>query len=205
MSKLNDFDKELIGFFGEEKFQIIANTKIGIAGCGGLGSNCAAFLVRSGFRKIKVVDFDEVEYSNLNRQFYFYDQKGQGKAGALKDNLKKINPSTSVEFLTERIEKDNVEKIFLDCSIVVEAFDKAEYKSLIVSSLIAEKELIVSASGLCGVGSSDEIVTRRIKNNLVVVGDFVTDVESAPPFAPRVAIAAAKQADIILEYVLGKK
>ncbi len=44
--------------------------RIGIAGAGGLGSNVAVNLVRTGITSIKIVDFDEIEESNLNRQFY---------------------------------------------------------------------------------------------------------------------------------------
>ena len=45
--------------------------KIGIAGAGGLGSNVAVHLVRSGISSLKICDFDVIENSNLNRQFYF--------------------------------------------------------------------------------------------------------------------------------------
>ena len=202
MKKMSDLDKELVKLFGEDKFAKIINAKIGIAGCGGLGSNCAGFLVRSGFRDLKIVDFDNVESSNLNRQFYFKDQEGEKKVEALKANLEKINPSVKIEAITVKIEKENVEEIFSDRSIIVEAFDKAEYKSMIISELVEKKEMVVSVSGICGIGESDKIVTRRIKDNLVIIGDLVTDSEKNRPFAPKVAIAAAKQADIILEYVL---
>ena len=47
--------------------------RIGIAGAGGLGSNCAMALVRSGITKLIIADFDSVDESNLNRQFYFHD------------------------------------------------------------------------------------------------------------------------------------
>jgi len=205
MNGLNDFDKELLRLFGEDKFRAIINTKVGIAGCGGLGSNCAVFLVRSGFRKIKLVDFDTVDYSNLNRQFYFYEQKGTRKVAALRANLERINPSVQVEILIQKIDKDNVKGIFSDCPVIVEAFDRAEDKSMIASELIREKELIVSASGVCGIGSSDDIRVRRVKDNFVIVGDMVTSVDDVSPFAPKVAVAAAKQADVVLEHVLRMK
>lgn len=201
---MNELDKELLNLLGEENFQKVKRTRIGIAGCGGLGSNCAALLVRSGFRYIKLVDFDVVEYSNLNRQFFFYDQQGEQKVEVLKRNLEKINPDVLVECLIAQLEKDNIKEIFADYTIIVEAFDKAEYKSMIVSELGRDKELIVSASGLCGIGSTDDIITKRMNDNLIMVGDFVTDAETVPPFAPRVSIAAAKQADAILEYVLSQ-
>jgi sulfur carrier protein ThiS adenylyltransferase len=56
---------------------------IGIAGVGGIGSNVAVNLVRSGIASLKIVDFDRVEPSNLNRQFYFHDQIGRLKVEAL--------------------------------------------------------------------------------------------------------------------------
>ena len=61
--------------------------KIGIAGAGGIGSNVAACLVRSGVQQLKIVDFDSVDESNLNRQFYFHDQIGRPKVQALAENL----------------------------------------------------------------------------------------------------------------------
>ena len=49
--------------------------KIGIAGTGGIGSNVAMHLVRSGITNLKFGDFDRIEKSNLNRQFYFEEQE----------------------------------------------------------------------------------------------------------------------------------
>ena len=60
---------------------------IGIGGAGGLGSNVAVNLVRSGITDIKIADFDVIEQSNLNRQFYFRDQIGQNKVNALYENF----------------------------------------------------------------------------------------------------------------------
>ena len=83
MCELNEFEKALAVYLGEAKLRKIQKVKIGIAGAGGLGSNCAFNLVRSGFKKLKIVDFDVVEHSNLDRQFYFSDQIGIPKIEAL--------------------------------------------------------------------------------------------------------------------------
>jgi sulfur carrier protein ThiS adenylyltransferase len=56
---------------------------------------------------------------------------------------------------------------------------------------------------VAGVGRNDDIKVHRIKDNLVLIGDLSSDVESAPPLSPRVSMAAAKQADVVLEYLLG--
>lgn len=183
----------------------VESVVIGIAGCGGLGSNCANSLVRSGFKNLVLVDFDKVEPSNLNRQFYFQDQIGKNKVDALEENLLRINSDLQITTYRQKLEKDNILEIFKNCSIVVEAFDKAEYKSLLVETLLPQKELIVSASGLAGYGASDEIKIKKLKPNLVLIGDSKSEASSTlPPIAPRVNIAAAKQADVILEYVLNR-
>ena len=70
--------------------------RVGIAGAGGLGSNCAWMLVRSGFTDFVIVDHDRVEASNLNRQFFFARQVGMPKVQALSENLLAINPDVKV-------------------------------------------------------------------------------------------------------------
>lgn len=203
MNSGDDLEEAMVGYLGTENLARVRSTKIGIAGAGGLGSNCAFNLVRTGVRRLKVVDFDVVEPKNLNRQFYFHDQVGMRKVEALRANLKRIAPDVDVDISTEKIESSNIIELFRDCDIVVEAFDQACYKSMLVTQLLPLKRLIVSGSGLAGVGRNDEIAVHRLRPNLVIVGDLRSDVSSAPPLSPRVNIAAAKQADVVLEYLLG--
>jgi sulfur carrier protein ThiS adenylyltransferase len=199
---MNAFERALLGQFGEENLTKIQNTRIGIAGAGGLGSNCASNLVRCGFRKIKIADFDIVDHSNLNRQFYFADQVGRKKVEVLRENLLKINPDAEIDIFDGRIEKENSGSVFEGFDILVEAFDRAENKKVFVESVIGRTSLLVSASGLAGVGYADEIRTHRIRDDFVVVGDLRSDYLKNPPISPRVNVAAAKQADVILDYVL---
>jgi sulfur carrier protein ThiS adenylyltransferase len=197
------FEGAMTSYLGSGNLAKLRSTKIGIAGAGGLGSNCAFNLVRTGVRRLKIIDFDVVEPKNLNRQFYFLDQVGMKKVDALKINLQRICPKVEVETSSERIEKSNIVELFQECDIVVEAFDKSSYKSMLITQLLPLKELIVSGSGLAGVGNSDEITIHRVKKNLVIIGDLRSDIRSSPPLSPRVNIAAAKQADVVLEHLLG--
>ncbi|MCX5709723.1 MAG: sulfur carrier protein ThiS adenylyltransferase ThiF [Candidatus Omnitrophica bacterium] len=194
--------ENLIKKFGEDNFRRLQNTRVGIAGAGGLGSNCALTLVRVGFKRLTIIDFDVVSPANLDRQFYFANQVGMAKVLALRDNLCRINSGLEIDARQERIEDANIRDLFKDCGIIAECFDKAEYKSMLVQELLGTGKFIVGVSGLGGVGSSDEIMVHRLKKNLVLIGDLKSDVAKNPPLAPRVSIAAAKQADVILEYVL---
>jgi sulfur carrier protein ThiS adenylyltransferase len=202
---LNEFEKKLAEMIGQENLSKIQKIKVGLAGAGGLGSNCAVFLVRSGFKNLRIVDFDRVETSNLNRQFFFADQVGRVKVYALSENLLRINPDLQIEALALKIEKNTAAAVFSDCDIVVEALDKAEGKKDLVEACLEAGQTVVAASGLAGWGRSDGITTHRVNKNFYLVGDMVSGVTpDNPPLAPGVAVAAAKQADVILKLVLGE-
>lgn len=194
------FQDALISKIGSDHFCKVQGIKIGLAGAGGLGSNCAANLIRSGFQKLKIVDFDRVEPGNLDRQFYFADQVGLNKVDALKLNLLRINPLIDLEIAIIRLDENNFAAVFSDCDIVAECLDRPEIKSSLVAALLPLNKLIVSVSGLGGYGQSDDIRVHRIKENLIIIGDLQSDISTKPALSPRVSIAAAKQADVILEY-----
>lgn len=205
MAAVNDFEKSLEDILGGANLDKIKAVKIGLAGAGGLGSNCAQCLVRCGFIKFKIIDFDLVETSNLNRQFYFAGQVGRVKAEALKENLLLINPALEIEVLPVKIEQNNAPGLFADCDVVVEALDRPEYKKMIIEAYANTGKLLVAASGLAGWGKSDQIGIRRVTDNFYLVGDLASEAgPDCPPLAPRVYVTAAKQADIILSYILGR-
>ena len=109
---MDAFRQDLIEKLGEAKLAKIEKARIGIAGAGGLGSNCAACLVRVGFRHFTIVDFDGVDPSNLDRQFYFEDQVGMKKVEALRANLLRINPGLELQMLPVKLEPANIPEIF---------------------------------------------------------------------------------------------
>ena len=200
---MNQFEEAISRYIGRDNLKQLQQVKIGIGGAGGLGSNVACNLVRSGFKSFVIVDFDVVEYSNLNRQFYFRRQVGEDKVDALKENLLAINPDLELEVRSERVTKDNIKNLFNSCEIIIEAFDQVTSKKLIVEEYINSQKLLVAASGVAGWGSSDEIRVKQIKDKFYLVGDSSTEVDQGhPPISPRVNVAAAKQADIVLQYVL---
>lgn len=171
--------------------------KIGIAGTGGIGSNVAVHLVRGGVRRLKLVDFDRVEESNLNRQFYFHDQLGGCKAPMLAENLARIAPDARIEAMVLRLDAGNMAEIFGDCDAVVEGFDGPAEKKALIEALAPTGRMIVSASGVAG-SRLDRIETRTL-GPCTIIGDFHTDACRAPCFSPKVALVAAMMAHIILE------
>lgn len=203
---MNQFEQALERYLTPVQLGKIRAVKVGIAGAGGLGSNCAHMLIRTGFRCFRIIDFDILDYSNLNRQFYFADQVGTAKVQQLKENLLRINPDAGIEIGSEKITVENAARIFADCDVVVEAFDRPEYKKMIVETYLPTGKFIVAASGLAGWGNSDRIKVHKIKDNFYIVGDLETAIgPGCPPLAPCVHIAAAKQADLILTNIIGPR
>lgn len=169
--------------------------RVGIAGCGGIGSNVAMHLVRSNVGNLKLIDFDIIEQSNLNRQFYFKDQLGKYKSEALRENLLKIDERLEVEVFIEKIESENIDKIFKDCDIVVEAFDNKFYKKLLIEA--CKDKVIVSANGIAG--RDLESLKYRKLGNLHIVGDFYSDIEEYKTYSTKVMLVASIMANIVLD------
>ena len=202
---MKNFDEINAIFYTKEQIEKIKTAKIGIAGAGGLGSNCALALVRAGFVNLTIVDFDVISNSNLNRQFFFEEQIGSAKVEALGENLRKINPELNLSLFAEKITAENTDKFFKNCDIIIEAFDTAEAKAMIAQIYLFAEKHFICASGIAGFGNSDRIKTRAIGKNSWIIGDGISDVKNLPPLAPSVFICAAKQADKVLEIVLNGK
>lgn len=177
--------------------------KIGFAGIGGIGSNVALFLARLGvdnkqINHFKIIDFDRVEQTNLNRQFYFIDQIGQNKTDALYNNLLRINSNLVVEKVQTLIDKQNIIDVIGDCDIIVEGFDKSEYKRLLVETFGNSDKLVVSASGISDY-DIDNITIKKVGKKCFVVGDFSKDNHDYKLFSTKISIVAAMMTDIILQ------
>jgi sulfur carrier protein ThiS adenylyltransferase len=179
--------------------------RVGIAGAGGLGSNCAVALARSGVGTLIISDFDVVEESNLTRQYYFRDQVGMTKTDALKENLLRIRPEISVIIHQKKLNQTNIPEIFSDCDVIVEAFDRSEMKEMLIETV--QQDLpgipLVVGSGMAGWGKNEIIRYRKIDNTLYVCGDELSEAsENMPPLAPRVGIVANMQANVVIEILM---
>jgi len=177
---------------------------VGIAGAGGLGSNIAMHLTRVGIGKLIIADFDVVSESNLNRQFYFRDQLNQKKVEVLKENLLRINSDIIVETHDIKLNKENLLPIFSNVDIMVEAFDTAEMKEMIIEvfQIMQPCTPLVVGNGMAGWGKSNAMNVQR-HGNLYICGDNETEIgPEMPPLAPRVGICAAMQANTVMTILL---
>lgn len=188
----------------QKRFQ---NATVAICGLGGLGSNIAIALARAGIGRLILVDFDQVELTNLHRQQYHVSQIGEFKTKALAANLRQNNPYIELETHTVRITEENAERLLRKADIICEAFDKAEYKAMLTNLVLEAmpEKYFIAASGMAGFGDANDIQTKKITEHFYLCGDLVSDVENGMGLvASRVMICAAHQAHKVLQ-ILSKE
>ncbi|MFH2093255.1 MAG: sulfur carrier protein ThiS adenylyltransferase ThiF [Pseudomonadota bacterium] len=177
--------------------------KIGLAGLGGIGSNVARLLAQARVKQIKIVDFDDVECSNLNRQFYTVSQVGEKKTLSLKTNLLEIFPDMMIETVEKKIGPGDAEHIFSDCAVVVEGFDNKIMKKMIIEALSGKQIMLVSASGIAG-SDMDKVCVKKM-GHCHIVGDFISDQDDHILFPPKIAMVSSLMAGIVLNQIKGHR
>lgn len=196
-----EWNRALSERYGQTLQNKLLSATVAICGLGGLGSNIAIALARTGIGKLILIDFDRVDITNLHRQQYKADQIGKYKTEALTENIKEIAPYIDIEIVTEHITEDNAAGLLKEADIICEAFDNAECKAMltnIVLEMMPDK-FLVAASGMAGIGSANAIQTRRVSKRFYICGDGTSDVEEVGSLvASRVMLCAAHQAHTVL-------
>ena len=197
----------LIGRHGVKMQNAFSSATVAICGLGGLGSNIATALARSGIGKLILIDFDRVDITNLHRQQYKANQIGRYKTEALAENLLEIAPYIETETITERIAEDNFSSLLKNADVICEAFDNAESKAMLVNAVLEQlpNSYLVAASGMAGMDTPNTIRTRKITKRFYLCGDEASDVaDTIGLAAPRVMLCAAHQAHTVLRILTGK-
>jgi molybdopterin/thiamine biosynthesis adenylyltransferase/molybdopterin converting factor small subunit len=148
-----------IGFVGMEK---IRKAKVCVVGVGGIGNPVVTQLTAMGIGRIKIVDRDVVEISNLHRQhLYTEDDIGRVKVEAARERLRQINPSVEIEALPISITKYNAEKIIDGFDIVVDALDSIDARYALNDACIKLNIPLIYAGALGMLGSVCTIIPNE--------------------------------------------
>ena len=186
---------------GEKIQKKFESATVAVCGLGGLVSNIAFALAHAGIGKLILIDFDNVDITNLHRQQYKASQIGMNKTDALRDNLLEIAPYAAIETHSVRISENNTEVLLEKADIICEAFDDADCKAMLVNLVLERmpEKYLVAASGMAGFGSANTIQTRRISKRFYLCGDGTSDVQSEGSLvSSRVMLCAAHQAHTVL-------
>jgi sulfur-carrier protein adenylyltransferase/sulfurtransferase len=110
-----------VGMAGQKRLK---NSRVLVIGAGGLGSPALMYLAAAGVGTLGVVEFDEVDESNLQRQvIHGQSDIGKPKAESARDTIREINPLVDVVVYGERLDNDNVMRIFGDYDLIVDGTD----------------------------------------------------------------------------------
>ena len=133
-----------IGILGQKK---IIQSKVLIIGMGGLGCPVAEFLGRAGVGSLGIVDYDNVNLSNIHRQS-LYDNSDlyKSKVSIAKKKLKKINSKTKVICHKVKLNENNFNKIVKNYNYIVDGSDNFKTKFLINDFCIKSKKFLVTGA-----------------------------------------------------------
>lgn len=136
---------------GEDNLKRINEARVLIFGLGGVGSWCAESLVRSGIRKMTIVDSDRVCITNCNRQLMATSKTvGQVKVEALKERLLEINPKAEIEALQKIYEPESADSFHMEeYDVIVDAIDSLSEKADLIlrATSLPKHILFVSSMG----------------------------------------------------------
>ena len=134
---------------GDESMNRIAEKRVVIFGVGGVGSWCAESLIRSGIRKLTIVDSDRVCVTNINRQLMATTKTvDQVKVDALKERLLTINPSAEITALQQIFTAETAESFNLDSyDYIIDAIDSLKDKALLILLACQTKAKLFSSMG----------------------------------------------------------
>ena len=150
----------LLGAEGQAR---LAKAHVTICGLGGVGSYVAEMVVRAGVGHIRLVDFDRVTTSNINRQlFALHSTLGQLKADVAAARLADINPFCRCEVCRQRIDAENAVEFLVHTDYLADAIDDIPAKTALLRAAVVNKVPVISAMG----------AGRRIDPSLLAIADI---------------------------------
>ena len=196
-----------IGIEGQQK---LLEAHALIIGAGGLGSPVALYLASAGVGNITLVDDDQIDLTNLQRQILHTTARvGQSKAASGKQTLAGINPEVNVIALQERADEARLQSLVANASVVLDCTDNFRTRHAINRACVQARVPLVSGAAIRMDGQVAVFDTRRAENAcyacLFPPDQVFEEVQCATMgvFAPLVGIIGTVQAAEALKLVIG--
>ena len=147
-----------IGREGQEK---LLRSRVLIVGCGALGASHAEMLSRAGVGKLRIVDRDFVEFTNLQRQTLFKEEDAENripKAAAAKKRIAEINSEVEVEEIVADVNNSNVESLIDGCDLVIDGTDNFQVRYLVNDACVKQKRTWIYGAAVSSYGTTMTVV-----------------------------------------------
>lgn len=196
-----------IGIEGQQK---LLDARVLVLGAGGLGSPAALYLASAGIGHLTIVDDDEVDLTNLQRQILHTTERvGQSKVASAKLSLQQINPEVQVEAIQERLQGDRLRDLIRAADVVLDCSDNFETRHAVNAACVEFATPLVSGAAISFDGQIS-VFDSRNKDAACYACLFpaeqrVEEVRCSTMgvFAPLVGIIGTMQAAEALKLVMG--
>ena len=147
-----------IGGAGQEK---LSNSCVLIVGCGALGASHSEMLARAGVGKLRIVDRDFVEFTNLQRQTLFKESDADErlpKAVAARNRIGEINSEVAVEVIVADVNNSNVESFLEGCDLVLDGTDNFQVRYLLNDACVKHNKAWIYGAAVSSYGTTMTII-----------------------------------------------
>ena len=201
------YDRQLLEFTAEEQARIRA-AKIGLVGCGGLGTYVATALASAGIGGLTVIDPDVPEITNLNRQFVYCGhvlsgEKPRHKAELMAEWIRGINPEVEVEYHVGRFDGSTCDR-FDGCDVMVDCLDSISSRQFLNEYSVRTGKPLVHG-GISGFTAElCTLVPGSTPCLRCILGDMPDDETPAASVGSVVMFAGSLEATEVLKLVTGR-
>ena len=208
---LKRFEKQIIlkkiGLAGQKR---IFSAKVLIIGIGGLGCPLLYYLSASGVGRIGIVDFDKIEISNLNRQSLFNQKDiGKYKVDQAKHAINKMNKKIEVKTFKNKLNINNIKRIFKSFDIICDGTDNYETRYLINDYCKRNKKILISSAISRFDGHLMKFDFKQkspcFRCFMPHIPEFENNCQTEGIFSPVAGIMGSLQANEVLKTILNPK
>jgi adenylyltransferase/sulfurtransferase len=198
-----------IGREGQEK---LLNSRVLLVGCGALGASHAEMLSRAGVGKLRIVDRDFVEHTNLQRQTLFKESDAaerMPKAAAAKKRIAEINSEIEVEEIIADVNNSNVESLIDGCDLVLDGTDNFQIRYLVNDACVKRGKTWIYGAAVSSYGTTMTIIPGETPC-LRCIFEEIPDAGSSPTcdtagvIMPIITTVSAVQVAEAIKLLVGK-
>ncbi len=199
-----------IGIDGQER---LLNSRVLLVGCGALGASHAEMLSRAGVGRLRIVDRDFVEYTNLQRQTLFKESDAESrlpKAVAAKKRITEINSEIEAEAIVEDVNNSNVESLINGCDLILDGTDNFQVRYLLNDACVKLGKTWIYGAAVSSYGTTMTIVPNETPC-LRCIFDEMPDAGSSPTcdtagvIMPIIASISAVQVSEAIKLLVGNR
>ena len=189
--------------FSKEDLKILQSKTILVIGAGGVGQHVATYLVTNGIENLRIVDFDTVEYSNLNRQILLTEKHiGNRKVDVVREALFAKNHDALVKSINCKVDESNVSEIITnEYDAVVDALDNWKGKLLISNEC---KKLIIPILHVGVDGMKGQYVVFKKCSLEDLVSKDIIGAPKDGVMGPMVGAVSSLASILLIKYLIGK-